>query len=156
MRRGSSLPAALAALIVSAAHAQGTTTAPATGTPGASTGTPAAGGGSSCYFLGPKFGADVLDIGWVNSVSNPGVLPGLRAGLWLANGFLAAEAGLKIQASPSSSYGALSLDVGGLYGLGLGKWGPLDTYGLGGLDVNLQAGVSSGTGYAFPNYGLTL
>src|SRR3954469_5709633 len=98
MRGGTSLPATLAALIVTAAYAQATGSGPATsGTPQATTTTaktaeskPAE--GDLCFFAGPTFGTDILNIGWNTSPNGLGVLPGLRAGFWVPKGFLAAEA----------------------------------------------------------------
>ncbi|HEY8210708.1 MAG TPA: hypothetical protein VIG99_24660 [Myxococcaceae bacterium] len=195
MRGRFSLPAALAALIVTAAYAQpagskpptggtapattagpatpaGTTTAPATPTPAATppattttaATTPAAttttepkpAEGDTCFFFGPTFGTDVLNIGWNGYPTQLGVLPGLRAGFWLPKGFLAGEAGLKLSAAPASSFSQFNAKLGLSYAYDFGSSGALHAYGLGGLDVGIQAGSASGFGSTIPQFGLTL
>src|SRR5437868_431777 len=112
MRGGHSLPAALAGLILTAAalaQPAGTGAPPAGGTAPATGGqttttkaadaptnaTPAGKGeGGSCLFFGPTFGSEVLNLGWNTSPGSIGVLPGVRAGLWMPNGFLSADLGL--------------------------------------------------------------
>ncbi|HZN96019.1 MAG TPA: outer membrane beta-barrel protein, partial [Myxococcales bacterium] len=159
MRSGSSLPAALAVLIAAAAHAQGST-ATTTGTAGTTTtATTTAGSkdeGGSCFSCGPTFGTTVVDIGWNTSPSQLGVLPGIRLGYRLEKGFVAGDLGLSLWTSPSIGYGQFALKLGGVYAYDFGKAGPLDIYGLGGLDVNLLATISSGGGYIGPLYGFTL
>jgi len=152
MRSGSSLPAVLAALIAASAHAQGTT-ATTTGTTG---GADSKDEGGSCFSCGPTFGTTVVDIGWNTSPTQLGVLPGVRVGYRLEKGFVAADLGLSLWTSPSIGYGQFALKLGGVYAYDFGKAGPLDIYGLGGLDANFLATISSGGGSFGPLYGFTL
>lgn len=162
MRGGHGLPAALAGLILTTAAlaqpAGGQTTstratdAPTNTGPGAK---PSEGGGS-CLFVGPTFGSEILNLGWNTSPGSIGVLPSLRGGLWLPNGFVSADLGLKLGASPTSGYSTFNFKLGGSYALDLGSSGPLHAYGLGGLDAELQAGTAGGSGYAAPLFGFTL
>lgn len=168
MRGGHSLPAALAGLILTAAAlaqpAGGT--APAAGgqttstraTDAPTTSAPAnkPGEGGSCLFVGPALGSEVLSLGWNTSPGTIGVLPGVRGGLWLPKGFLSADLGLKLGASPSIGYSTLNLKLGASYALELGSSGLLKAYGLGGVDAELQAGTAGGSGYTAPLFGFTL
>src|SRR5262245_60241936 len=120
MHRGSSLPAALAALIAASAGAQGTGTTTGTSTPGTTTSTttvstttraPGKCEERSCIFLGPTLGANAINIGWNTSPGNWAMLPGLRAGYWLPDSFVAGEAGLNLQGAPALGFGQLTLKL---------------------------------------------
>jgi hypothetical protein len=74
----------------------------------------------------------------------------------MPTGFLAGDLGLKLQAAPGIGYSQLNFKLGADYGHYLGSSGSLKAYGLGGLDLTLQAGTTGSNSYAYPLFGFTL
>jgi hypothetical protein len=115
------------------AHAAAAQTTPTPTT----TAPPAASSQGPCLFAGPVVGTNLLSLHlgsgnpW-DAVIRP--VPSFRLGLELPTGFIAGEAGLGLQAGVSG-YGELSFKLGATYGHDLFKLGPMQGYGLAGLNL---------------------
>jgi hypothetical protein len=113
-------------------------TAPnAAGSTGTAPGASSSGSGGACLFAGPMLGTNLFSLHLSSSSAWDAVtryLPGFRLGLDLPTGFIAGEAGLGLQGG-ISGYGELSLRVGATYGYDFFKLGPMQGYGLAGLNL---------------------